>query len=82
MKADDLNRALNYVDERYLSELDTPEQESIPMKNKKKVIRILAVAAMIALLSVTAYAADVLHIRSWNPGKVRFIQALLLWIRQ
>ena len=69
MKADDLNRALNYVDERYLSELDTPEQESIPMKNKKKVIRILAVAAMIALLSVTAYAADVLHIRSLESGK-------------
>ena len=69
MKADDLNRALNYVDERYLSELDTPEQESIPMKNKKKVIRILAVAAMIALLSVTAYASDILHIRSLKSGK-------------
>lgn len=69
MKADDLNRALNYVDERYLSELDTPEQESIPMKNKKKVIRILAVAAMIALLSVTAYASDILHIRSLGSGK-------------
>lgn len=68
MKANDLNRALNYVDDRYLAELDAPEQECISMKNRKRIVRLLVAAAVIALLSVTAYAADVLGIRSLESG--------------
>lgn len=68
MKANDLNRALNYVEDRYLAELDAPEQECIPMKNRKRIVRLLVAAAVIALLSVTAYAADVFGIRSLESG--------------
>ena len=39
------------------------------MNNKKRTFRILAAAAMISLLSVTAYAAEVLHIRSLESGR-------------
>ncbi len=69
MKADDLNRAMNYVDEAYLSQLDAPEKEIISMKNKKKTIRILIAAAIIALMSVTAYATDIFHIHSLESGR-------------
>lgn len=68
MKANDLNRALNYVDDRYLAELDAPEQECIPMKNRKRIVHLLVAAAVIALLSVTAYATDVFGIRSLESG--------------
>ena len=64
MNAQDLNQALNHVDESYLLELDTPDKEQKTMKTHKKTIRILALAAAIALLSVTAYAADFLGICS------------------
>ena len=60
MNARDLNQALNHVDEGYLLELDTIDKEQTTMKT----FRILALAAAIALLSVTAYAADFLGIRS------------------
>lgn len=64
MNAQDLNQALNHVDESYLLELDTLDKEQKTMKTHKKTIRILALAAAIALLSVTAYAADFLGICS------------------
>ena len=64
MNARDLNQALNHVDEGYLLELDTFDKEQTTMKTHKKPFRILALAAAIALLSVTAYAADFLGIRS------------------
>ena len=64
MNAQDLNQALNHVDEGYLLELDTSDKEQTTMKTHKKTFRILALAAAIALLSVTAYAADFLGIRS------------------
>ena len=69
MKASDLNRAMNYVDEVYLSQLDTSEKEIISMKSKKKTVRILIAAAIIALMSVTAYATDIFHIRSLESGR-------------
>ena len=69
MNAKDLNRALNYVDNWYLAELDAPEQECIPMKNRKRIVRLLVAAAVIALLSVTAYATDVFGIRSLESGR-------------
>ena len=64
MNAQDLNQALNHVDEGYLLELDTFDKEQTTMKTYKKTFHILALAAAIALLSVTAYAADFLGIRS------------------
>lgn len=64
MNAQDLNQALNHVDEGYLLELDTTDKEQTTMKTHKKTFRILALAAAIALLSITAYAADFLSIRS------------------
>ena len=64
MNAQDLNQALNHVDESYLLELDTLDKEQTTMKTHKKTFRILALAAAIALLSVTAYAADFLGICS------------------
>ena len=69
MRATDLNQALNYVDDAYLLEADIPDKEIKTMKNKKRTFRILAAAAMISLLSVTAYAAEVLHIRSLESGR-------------
>ena len=69
MRATDLNQALNYVDDAYLLEADIPDKEIKTMKNKKRTFRILIAAAMISLLSVTAYAAEVLHIRSLESGR-------------
>lgn len=70
MNVTDLNRALNQVDDAYLLELEKPEKEKLTMKNRKRILRSLAVAAMIALLSLTAYATDFLHIRSLESGKI------------
>lgn len=72
MKATDLNQALNYVDDAYLMEADTPEKEIITMKTKKRMLRILAAAAMISLLTITAYAADLLNIRSLVTGSSKW----------
>ena len=58
MKATDLAKALNEIDDAYLAELDTSEKELITMKNRKKISRILIVAAVICLLTVTAFAAE------------------------
>ena len=56
MKATDLNRALNYVDDAYLMEADTPykvieteSKEIKPMKTQKRAFRILLAAALIGL---------------------------------
>lgn len=57
MKATDLANALNEIDDAYLAELDTSEKEIITMKNRKKISRILIAAAVICLLTVTAFAA-------------------------
>ncbi len=61
MKATDLNRALNYVDDAYLMEADTPykvieteSKEIKPMKTQKRAFRILLAAALIGVLSITA----------------------------
>lgn len=72
MKATDLNRALNYVDDAYLMEADTPDKEIKTMKTKKRAIRILIAAALISLLTVTAYAAELLPIHSLESGKTRY----------
>ena len=71
MKATDLNRALNYVDDAYLMEADTPykvieteSKEIKPMKTQKRAFRILLAAALIGVLSITAYAAK--HYESYS----------------
>ena len=61
MKATDLNRALNYVDDAYLMEADTPDKEIKTMKTKKRAIRILIAAALISLLTETV--ADLRELR-------------------
>ena len=76
MKATDLNRALNYVDDAYLMEADTPykvieteSKEIKPMKTPKRAFRILLAAALIGVLSITAYAAEMLPIHKLESGK-------------
>ena len=71
MKATDLNQALNFVADEYLAEADTPEKETLTMKNRKKTLRILIAAALISLLSLTAYAADALHIHTLESGSTK-----------
>lgn len=63
MKAEDLNRAMEYIDDKYLALAETPHKECQKM-SKKKVMRIVLIAAVAAMLSLTAYAADFLNIRS------------------
>ena len=58
MKATELAKAFNEIDDAYLAELDTSEKERITMKNRKKFSRILIAAAVICLLSITAFAAE------------------------
>lgn len=74
MKATDLNRALNYVDDAYLMEADTPDKEIKTMKTKKRTLRILIAAALIGLLSITAYAAELLPIRSLESGECKYYE--------
>ncbi len=69
MKAADLNKALNYVDDAYLKEADTPDKEIVTMNVKRRTLRILIAAALICLLSVTAYAAGQLRVSSFLSGK-------------
>lgn len=68
MKATDLNQALSYVDDVYLMEADAPEKEILPMKTKKRILRILVAAALISLLPITAYALEQLHIHTLASG--------------
>ena len=64
MKATDLAKALNEIDDAYLAELDTSEKELITMKNRKKFSRILIAAAVICLLTMTAFAAERARVNS------------------
>ena len=57
MKAKDLNRAMEYIDDKYLALAEKPNKECQKM-SKKKVFRLILVAAVIAMLSATAYATD------------------------
>lgn len=64
MKATDLAKAFNEIDDAYLAELDASEKERITMKNRKKFSRILIAAAVICLLSITAFAAERARVNS------------------
>lgn len=67
MNAFDLNASMQYIDDQYLDIADAPQKEIMEMskyQRKKSAIRILLIAAMIAMLSITAYAADFLHIKT------------------
>lgn len=82
MKATDLNRALNYVDDAYLMEADTPykvieteSKEIKSMKTQKRAFRILLAAALIGVLSITAYAAEMLPIHKLESGKQSTMKA-------
>lgn len=66
MNAKDLNQAFNNVDCAYLMEADAPEKENPTMKNKKRIRNIFLAAALICLLSITVYAAELLNIQSYQ----------------
>lgn len=74
MKATDLNQAFDYVDDVYLSEVDAPDKENHSMKNKKRIRYLVLVAALICLLSVTVYAAELLNIHSYYSGSSKIYQ--------
>ena len=57
MKAEDLNRAMEYIDDKYLALAEAPHKECQKM-SKKNVFRVILVAAIIVMLSATAYATD------------------------
>lgn len=69
MKATDLNRALSNIENAYLQEVDTPDKEIVTMNVKKRTLRILIAAALICLLTVSAYAAEQLRVSSLMSGK-------------
>lgn len=64
MKATELAKAFNEIDDAYLAELDTSEKELTTMKNRKRISRILIAAAVICLLTVTAFAAELVRVHS------------------
>lgn len=68
MKATELAKAFNEIDDAYLAELEPSEKERITMKNRKKFSRILIAAAVICLLSITAFAAEQARIHSFTSG--------------
>ena len=72
MKATELAKAFNEIDDAYLAELDTSEKERITMKNRKKISRILIAAAVICLLSITAFAAEQARIHSFTSGNQEY----------
>ena len=74
MKATDLNQAFNDVDCTYLLEVDAPEKENQTMKNKKRAFYIFLAAALICLMSITAYAAGLLNIHSYQSGDSKTYQ--------
>lgn len=57
MKAEDLNRAMEYIDDKYLALAEAPTKECKKM-SKKNLFRVILVAAIIIMLSATAYATD------------------------
>lgn len=68
MKATDLNQAFNYVEDAYLMEVDAPDKENQTMKSKRRTRIFILAAALICLLSITAYAAGLLNIQSYQSG--------------
>lgn len=71
MKATDLNQAMNFVDDGYLQELDTPKKEIVTMRNRKRTIRIFMAAALIALLTVSAIAAEQIRVHTLLSGSCK-----------
>lgn len=75
MKATDLAKALNEIDDAYLAELNTTEKELITMKNRKKISRILLAAAVLCLLTITAFAAEQLRIHSFTSQNQEYFDS-------
>lgn len=74
MKATDLNQAFDYVDDAYLAEVDAPEKENQTMKSKKRIRYLVLAAALICLLSITVYAAELLNIHSYYSGSSKIYE--------
>lgn len=71
MKATDLNNAMQYIDDKYLDMAEAPKKEITQMSKKKTMSRIFFIAAVVAMLTVTAYAADFLNIKSLTTGNTK-----------
>lgn len=59
-----LNAAMQFIDDQYLDIADAPQKEITTMKKTKTITRIFLIAAVVAMLAVTAYAADLLNVQS------------------
>lgn len=70
-----LNSAMQYIDDQYLDLADTPQKEIIQMLKRKTITRICLIAALIAMLAVTAYAADFLAVKSFISGTKTIYEA-------
>lgn len=64
MNAEIIFDAMQDIDDRFLDMANAPKKEIIQMKKAKTLTRIFVIAAVVALLAVTAYASDFLQVRS------------------
>lgn len=73
MNAKDLNAAMQYIDDHYLDIADAPQKEIMKMSKRKTAARMILIAAVVAMLAITAYAADFMNVRSLYSGtKISF----------
>ena len=81
MRSSDLNNAMQYIRDEYLDMADAPitDTEIMEMSTRKhgmkRIARILVIAAMIAVLAITAYAADFLQVKSLVTSTVKTYDA-------
>lgn len=68
MTVKELNEAVGYIDEKYLDLADAPPKEILQMSKRKTISRVFLIAAVIAMLAVTAFAADFLNVKSLLSG--------------
>lgn len=64
MKAVDLFDAMQNIDDGFLDMANAPKKEIIQMNKAKALTRFFVIAAVVAMLAVTAYAADIMQVRS------------------
>lgn len=68
MTVRELNAAISDIDEKYLDLADAPQKESVQMSKTKTMTRVFLIAAVLAMLAVTAFAADFLNVKSLLSG--------------
>lgn len=68
MTVKELNAAMEYIDDVYLDLADAPQKEIIQMMKTKNMTRIFLIAAVIAMLAVTAYASGLFQVTVLTTG--------------